>query len=61
MKELYYAIRRFFIIGTGGYTRYSDYPGFEEQFQIELKKIRAKRRARLVVGLEQHGGEDEVV
>lgn len=43
MIKFFYAIKRFFIIGTGGYTRYSDYPGFYEEVEKQLKELRARR------------------
>ncbi len=43
MIDLYFAIRRFFIIAFGGYTRYSDYPGFNAKVETELKKLRRER------------------
>lgn len=43
MRKFLYAFRRFFIIGTGGYTRYSDYPDFDKKVAEELVKLRERR------------------
>lgn len=44
VMEILYGIRRFFIIGTGGYTRYSDYYKFKEKYEKTLAEIKARKK-----------------
>ena len=41
--EVIYAVKRFLIMASGGYMRYSDIPYFEEKVAKELEKLRASR------------------